>query len=228
MLYTIGDLHLSFGTDKPMDIFGRDWENHYEKLKNSFSKLSDGDMCVICGDLTWGIDIKSCLEDFKFIDELPGQKVILKGNHDYWWQTAAKTQRFFDENGIKSIKVLNNNCFFYKETAICGTRGWVCQEGGNTHDKKMVNREKMRLEVSLAAAGDAKEKICFLHYPPVFGGARHQEMMDVMKEHGVKRCFYGHIHGRGRMQAFEGELDGITYRLISADHINFTPMCIMD
>ncbi len=224
MLYVIGDLHLSFESDKPMDVFGPNWENHVEKLTAGFSKLTDEDLCVICGDLTWGMDMESCLEDFRFIDRLPGKKIILKGNHDFWWSTASKTKSFFKKYDINSIDILNNNCFFYDQTAICGTRGWTCGPGESEHDRKIMKREVMRLKTSLEAAGDAERKICFLHYPPVFGNMVSEEMIEAMKEYGVKECYYGHIHGAGRALAFEGEADGIKYRLVSADHINFEPV----
>lgn len=227
MLYTIGDLHLSFEADKPMDIFGAEWENHAEKLRESFSRLSSDDVTVICGDLTWGMDMKSCLEDFRFIDAFPGRKIILKGNHDYWWTTATKAKKFFEENGITTIDVLHNNCFFYEGIALCGTRGWFCPtENAAEHDRKIMSREVLRLEASLAAAGEAERKICFLHYPPIYGRYYAREMIDLMHAYGVRECYYGHIHGSGRLQAFEGEADGITYKLISADHVKFTPIFI--
>lgn len=227
MLYTIGDLHLSFEADKPMDIFGGIWENHAQKLIKGFSNLTENDMCVICGDLTWGMDMKSCLEDFKFIDRLPGKKIILKGNHDFWWTTGTKTRRFFKENNINSIEILNNNCFLYDDIAICGTRGWVCpSENQNEHDKKMLQRETMRLEASLKAAGDAKRKMCFLHYPPIFGKYACRDMIAVMKAYGVEKCYYGHVHGKGHSLAYEGEASGIEYKLVSADYIDFTPVKI--
>ncbi len=210
-----------------MDIFGQEWENHPQKLKESFSALSPEDLTVICGDLTWGMDMESCLEDFRFIDAFPGKKIILKGNHDYWWTTATKAKKFFKENGINSIDILNNNCFFYENIAICGTRGWFCpNENPAEHDRKIMQREVMRLETSLKAADGSKEKICFLHYPPIYGKYYAGEMIKVMHKYGVKRCYFGHIHGPGRFGAFEGEADGIIYRLVSADHVNFAPIKI--
>lgn len=227
MLYVIGDLHLSFEASKPMDIFGAEWENHAFKLKENFKKLNDEDLCVICGDLTWGMDMKSCLEDFKFIDAFPGKKIILKGNHDFWWTTASKAKKFFSENGITTIEILNNNCFFYENIALCGTRGWFCpNENAAEHDRKIMQREVLRLEASLKAAGECDRKICFLHYPPIYGRYYAGEIIGLMHDYGVKECYFGHIHGPGRFQAFEGEADGITYRLISADHINFDPIKI--
>lgn len=225
MLYTIGDLHLSFEAGKPMDIFGPEWENHTEKLRQSFAALSPDDVTVICGDLTWGMDMQGCLEDFRFIDRLPGKKIILKGNHDFWWTTVSAAQRFFDQNGITTIEILNNNCFFYQDIAICGTRGWMCPgEAPSAHDRKIMLREEQRLETSLRAAGDAPRKICFLHYPPIFGKARAAGLIALMERCGVRECYYGHLHGSGRLYAVEGEVGGIQYRLISADHTDFRPV----
>ena len=227
MLYTIGDLHLSFESSKPMDIFGPEWEDHAEKLRKNFLCLTDYDVCVICGDLTWGMDMRSCLEDFRFIDRLHGKKIILKGNHDFWWSTASKAKKFFSENGISTIEILNNNCFFYDGIAICGTRGWMCPaENASEHDRKIMSREIQRLETSLKAAGNAERKICFLHYPPIFGRYRSEEMIRLMHLYNVKECYYGHIHGAGRLHAIEGIVDGIDYHLISADHVDFCPIKI--
>ncbi len=228
MLYTVGDLHLSFEADKPMDIFGPEWAGHAEKLRRGFESVGDDDVTVICGDLTWGMDMAGCLSDFRFIDALPGRKIILKGNHDYWWSTASKTKKFFAENGIGSIDILNNNCFFYENAAICGTRGWMCPNGnGSDHDKKIMAREVQRLRVSLEAAGECQRKLVFLHYPPIFGKFYAAGMVEAMVEHGVRECFYGHIHGSGRRLAFEGEDRGIRYKLVSADHLGFCPVKIM-
>lgn len=228
MLYTIGDLHLSFGADKPMDVFGAEWENHAEKLRESFKAVAQDDTTVIAGDLTWGMSLKDCLEDFRFIHELPGEKIILKGNHDFWWSTASKAMSFFRENGLDSIEILNNNCFFYGETAICGTRGWFCpRENASDQDKKIMAREVIRLETSLKAAGEAERKIVFLHYPPFYGKYYSYEMVELLHRYGVRECYYGHIHGAGRLLAFEGEADGVSYRLISADHVGFKPVRII-
>lgn len=136
-LYAMGDLHLSIGGDKPMDVFGGRWINYVEKLKEGFSKLCDNDVTVLCGDLSWGMSLEAAREDFLFIDRLPGRKIILKGNHDYWWSTATKAERFFEENGIKTIEILNNNCRLYGDVALCGTRGWFYEEErGGEHDKR--------------------------------------------------------------------------------------------
>lgn len=227
-LYAIGDLHLALGKDKPMDIFGENWTNHAEKLRNGFEKLSDDDICVICGDLSWGMNLQDAREDFLFIESLPGRKIILKGNHDYWWSTASKAKAFFDENNIKTIDILHNNCFEYSEYAICGTRGWFFEEeNGAEHDRKIMLREIMRLEASLKAAGDRK-KLVFLHYPPIYLKYECPEILELLKRHGVRLCCYGHIHGKGCRAAFNSWRDGTEFRLVSADHVNFCPVKLLN
>ncbi len=227
-LYAIGDTHLAIGKDKPMDIFGEKWKNHTEKLRVGFSSLGADDTCVICGDLSWGMGINDTLEDFKFIDSLPGKKIILKGNHDYWWTTAAKAKKFFAQNDITTIDILHNNFFEYGEYALCGTRGWFYEEErGGEHDKKIMNREVMRLANSLELAGERK-KLVFLHYPPVYMHYECREILELMKQNDVRLCCYGHIHGRGCASAFNGWRDGTEYRLVSADHLNFTPIKLLD
>ncbi|MBE6914756.1 MAG: serine/threonine protein phosphatase [Ruminococcaceae bacterium] len=225
-LYVIGDLHLSFGCDKPMDVFGGRWENYTDKLLEGFSTVGSDDTTVICGDLSWGMSLEGAKEDFLFIHRLPGKKIILKGNHDYWWTTASQAYRFFAENGIDSIEILNNNCFAYENYAICGTRGWFYEESkSEEHDKKILARELMRLETSLKAAQD-REKLVFLHYPPKLVNYERTELLDLMEAYGVKNCWYGHLHSGGRALAFEGVARGIRFHLISADHVQFIPQKI--
>ena len=226
-LYVIGDLHLSFGSDKPMDVFGGRWENYTEKLLDGFSTVRDTDTTVICGDLTWAMGLAEAREDFLFIHRLPGRKIILKGNHDLWWTTATAAKRFFADNDIDSIEILNNNCFFYEDYAICGTRGWFYEEEkSEEHDAKILRRELMRLEASLKAAGE-REKLVFLHYPPKLVNYECTEIIDMLCDYGVKHCWYGHLHSGGRSLAFEGEYRDIRFRLISADHIHFIPQKIV-
>ncbi len=223
-LYTIGDTHLSLAKDKPMDIFGEKWKNHAQKLKDGFLIVGEDDLTVICGDISWGMGIEETKEDFLFIDALPGKKIILKGNHDYWWSTAAKAKKFFAQNGITTIDILYNNSFDYGEYAICGTRGWFYEEEkGGEHDAKIMRREIMRLEASLKAAGD-KKKLVFLHYPPLFQSYRCEEILELLKSYEVRLCCYGHIHGKGCAYAFNGWRDGTEFRLVSADFVDFTPV----
>ena len=160
-LFAIGDLHLSFGVDKPMDIFGGGWKDYTEKIKAGFGKLNPDDICVICGDISWGMDFDESLNDFLYIDRLPGKKIILKGNHDYWWNTAAKMKAFFEASNINSISILHNNCYSYNGVAICGTRGWLFDDEYNTvQNEKIMAREVLRLRTSLEAAKSLEEKEC--------------------------------------------------------------------
>jgi len=225
MLYAIGDTHLSQFSDKPMDVFGGKWNGYTDKLRSGFSALSDDDVTVICGDVSWGMTLEESLEDFRLLDRFPGKKLIVKGNHDYWWSSLKKMTEFFEANGIRTIEFLHNNCYRYGDRALCGTRGWFYEEGsGSGHDRKILSREVQRLETSLKAAGDAPEKICFLHYPPRYGSYVCSEIIDVMERYGVKECCYGHIHGDGQRMAVRGTVDGILYRMVSADYLNFSPL----
>lgn len=227
-LYTIGDLHLSLGNSKPMDIFGDSWTDHTKKLFDNFSILQPDDLTVICGDLSWGMHIEDCIEDFKFIDSLPGKKIILKGNHDYWWNTMNKTLSVFENNSISSINILNNNSFEFKNYSICGTRGWFCEEeSGTSHDKKIMNREILRLENSLKSAKNSKI-IVFLHYPPVYHDYKCNEIIELLKYYEVRLCCYGHIHGKGIKSAINGWFEGVEYKLVSADALNFKPLELID
>lgn len=226
-LYAIGDLHLAFGCDKPMDVFGGRWENYTEKLLEGFSTLGPADTTVLCGDLSWGMDLAEAREDFLFIHRLPGRKIILKGNHDYWWTTATAAKKFFSANGIDSIDILNNNCHLYEDWAVCGSRGWFYEEEkGEAHDRKILDRELQRLETSLKAAGE-REKLVFLHYPPKMLNYECRELVDLMCDYAVRRCCYGHLHSGGRALAFEGEYRGIRFKLVSADHVQFIPQRIL-
>ena len=223
-LYVIGDLHLSLTANKPMDVFGGKWAGHAERLRQEFSSLTEEDVTVLCGDLSWGMDLAEAAADFRFVDDLPGRKIILKGNHDYWWSTAAKMSRFFEQEGIRSIAILHNSCIPWGNLALCGTRGWFFEEEtGSEHDKKIMNREIMRLEASLKAAGD-REKLCFLHYPPRFGTTYVcGEITELLQRYGVRECYYGHLHGPGQKGAVQGWVEGVHYQLVSADYLGFAP-----
>jgi len=228
-LYVLGDLHLSLTSDKPMDVFGPKWKDHTAKLRESFSRLSDGDTTVLCGDLSWGMDLEEAGEDLRFIGAIPGRKIILKGNHDYWWSTGAKMRAFFEGHGIEGVEILHNCCFLYGETALCGTRGWFFEEErGDAHDRKIMNREVMRLEASLKAAGE-REKICFLHYPPRYGSDYVcREITELLTRYGVRECYYGHLHGPGQKGAVQGWSEGVHYQMVSADYLGFEPRRIRD
>ena len=225
-LYAMGDLHLCLGAPKPMDVFGGAWVGYMEKLKQGLSVITEKDTLVLMGDLSWALDINSAVADFAWINEIPGRKIILKGNHDYWWSTQAKFTKFCLENGFSDLNLLNNNCFFYDDWAICGTRGWFFEEErSGDHDEKVFRRELIRLEASLKAAGD-REKMVFLHYPPRYKGYTCREILDLLESYGVRQCFYGHLHGASHKLAMEGTWDGVEYRLLSADYLNFQPYIV--
>jgi len=227
-LYAIGDLHLSLGSDKPMDIFGGGWDNYVCKIKEGFSVLGPDDVCVLCGDTSWGMSLEESLEDFRFVNELPGKKIILKGNHDYWWTTVKKMTEFFACNDINSIEILNNNCFLFGEAAICGTRGWILEsEADAAHHEKITARETGRLRASLQTARAAAEKLCFFHYPPRIKDVVNDDIVNAMNEYGVRKCWYGHLHGFGHRSAVRGQVEGVFYEMVSADYIDFKPRMIM-
>ena len=226
-LYAIGDLHLCLGAPKPMDIFGGAWVGYMEKLRQGMSVIGPEDTTVLLGDLSWALDLETAQADFAWINQIPGKKILLKGNHDYWWSTAAKFQKFCTQNGFENMVLLNNNCYFYDDWAICGTRGWFFEEErSGQHDEKVFKRELIRLEASLKAAGD-REKMVFLHYPPRYRGYVCQPIVDLLKAYGVRRCFYGHLHGGSHKLAIEGLWDGVEYRLVSADYRNFQPFSVI-
>lgn len=227
-LYAIGDLHLSLGTSKPMEVFGGNWIGHMDKLERRLSCITPSDTTVLLGDLSWAAGLDTAIEDFSWIHRhIPGRKLIVKGNHDYWWNTAAKFERFCAENGMEGFSLLNNTCFFYGEYAICGTRGWFFEEDrSGEHDEKVFKRELLRLEASLKAAGD-REKLVFLHYPPRYRGYTCEEILELLKKYDVRRCFYGHLHGASHRLAMEGLWDDVEFRLVSADFLDFQPYLVL-
>ena len=226
-LWAIGDLHLSLGADKPMDIFGGAWVGYMDKLREGLSVIGPEDTTVLLGDLSWALDLQQAREDFAFIDQIPGRKIILKGNHDYWWSTVAKFHKFCVENSFADQFILNNNCYEYGDFAICGTRGWFYEEDrSGEHDEKVFKRELLRLEASLKAAGE-REKLVFLHYPPRYKGYECPEILALLAQYGVRRCFYGHLHGASHALAMEGIWDGVDFCLAAADKIGFQPIRVL-
>ena len=228
-LYAIGDTHLSLGCAKPMDVFGGAWENYVDKLQEGFARVKPEDTVVLCGDLSWGMSLEEALPDFAFLDALPGTKYIVKGNHDYWWNTANKMTAFWEAHGLHTLHLLHNNCAFYGDVALCGTRGWFFEPAAAAAESdKIYRRELIRLEASLKAAGEAGEKLAFLHYPPKYQGYVCREIVDLLEKHHVSKCFYGHLHGHSHRLALEGEEGGVDYRLVSADYLSFVPEKILE
>ena len=221
-LFVLGDTHLSLGGAKPMDVFPG-WGGYVEKLEANWRKLvKPEDTVVLAGDISWARRLSDARRDFAFLDGLPGRKLIMKGNHDYWWSTANKMNAFFKAEGFDSLQLLHNNSYTVEGYALCGTRGWLF-DVGEPHDEKVMNREIGRLRLSLDAAEPGREKLVFLHYPPVYTGADAPEIVAVLKEYGVRRCFYAHLHGKAIRFAVQGEVDGIRYKLVSADGLHFCP-----
>ena len=225
-LYAIGDTHLSLGSNKPMDVFGGGWTGYVGKLRRGFEVVEPEDTVVLCGDISWGMSLEEAREDFAFLDGLPGRKLLMKGNHDYWWTTAQKMRRFFQENEFSTLELLHNNCHAYGDVALCGTRGWFYEEDRGEHSAKIFNRELIRLEASLKAGGE-REKFCFLHYPPLYQGYRCQEIIDLMERYGVTRCYYGHLHGGSHRLAVSGVRGKVEYHLVAADYLGFQPEKIL-
>lgn len=224
-LFTISDLHLPLGADKPMDIFGG-WDNYVERIEKNWKKLVDaGDTVVIGGDVSWAISLSQAQPDFEFINSLPGNKIILKGNHDYWWGTANKINEFLCKNKFDTIKILHNNCYGDGQHAICGTRGWI-YDGSGEKDLKVIAREASRLETSvkLAVENNLIPKV-FLHYPPVYGEYVCEEIINVLRKYNIDTVYYGHIHGKGIYNTVH-EYDGIKLKLVAADGIDFTPVFV--
>jgi hypothetical protein len=229
-LYAISDLHLSNSVSKPMDVFGGKWQGYMEKIERNWTHLVDeNDTVVIGGDISWGINLEQALADFRMLEQLPGKKIILKGNHDLWWSTIRKMTQFLEANDIHSIEFLFNNCFVYQGTGICGTRGWFFEEDfKESHDEKIFRRELIRLETSLKAARSqgVEDIICFLHYPPIYTKFRCGEILDLLKTYGVSRCVYGHLHSDSLRYAITGQQEGIEFTLTSGDFIDFTPILL--
>lgn len=226
-LYAIADLHLSLGEDKPMDVFAG-WDNYAKRLRENWNRLvTADDTVVIAGDISWAMKLGETYTDFKFIHDLNGKKLLLKGNHDYWWGTKSKIDAFLAENGLDSIRILFNNAYTVGEYAVCGTRGWFL-ENDTPEDIKVLNREVGRLKMSLdAAVKTGLEPVVFLHYPPYYRGIECAEITDVLTSYGIKKCYYGHIHGKRNFRlAFEGEYKGINFRLISCDRVGFMPVLV--
>lgn len=223
-LFAIADTHLSFGTDKPMDTF-EGWQNYTERLKKNWNSLvNQEDVVIIAGDISWAMNFNELRADFDFIDKLNGKKIILKGNHDYWWNTVKKMNAFLAENHFNTISFLYNNAVEFEEFSVCGSRGWLF-DTNESQDEKVLNREVLRLKMSLDSA-QSDEKIVFLHYPPITANESCEEILFLLKEYGIKKCYYGHLHGVAARFSIDDKIDDIDFKLISADRLNFTPYLI--
>ena len=239
-LFVIGDLHLSTlaSTNKSMEVFGRRWCDYMGKIeKNWRAVIEKDDTVMIPGDISWALTLKEAQSDLTFIDALPGKKIFIKGNHDFWWSTQAKINDFFKTNNISTISILQNNAFEIDNFILCGSRGWYQDEANDKSKmendyKKIVAREAIRLRMSLDSAmqlkalSHEKEIIAFMHFPPFWNGFECREFIDILKEYGIKRCYFGHIHGNYTAPAYVS-YEGIDFVLASADYLNFLPRLIL-
>ena len=225
-IYAISDLHLSFGVNKPMNIFGKKWDNYEQRIKENWERrVKSDDYVLLPGDLSWGLTLKESRKDFEFINSLPGRKIISKGNHDYYFSTKSKLYNFFKENNFDTIDILHNNSYVIGDYVVCGTRGWGKNESGDaTLDKKITAREEIRLRLSLEEGKKTGKKIIVArHYPPFYS-----KFCSIMKEYGVVLCIYGHLHGYGTFMIKEGIIDEIEYKMVSCDHTGFDVVKLFD
>lgn len=230
-IYAIGDLHLSFNENKPMSIFGENWEGYEEKVRENWIKLvKKDDLVVLPGDFSWSMYLKDTYKDFEYLNKLPGKKLLLKGNHDYWWSTVSSMRNYIKENNFENIDFIYNNSYEHENKIIVGTRGWSF--GEDAESKKMINREVSRLELSIKSGienyGADKEIIAFIHYPPIIKqNVENNEINDfiqTLKKYDIKKCYYGHLHGTAIKEAVEGIYFDIEFKLVSADAIGFCPV----
>lgn len=236
-IYAIGDLHLSYSQNKPMNIFGENWNNHEEKIReNWLKKIKQDDLVILPGDFSWAMQLEETKQDFEYLDSLPGKKILIKGNHDYWWKTVKSMNEFVKKNNFTNIEFLNNNAYLYENIIIVGTRGWSYIE--NENSEKMHDRETARLENSIKyglelASNNNIENyrmICAMHYPPItkvmIENSKQSEYINIMKKYNIHTCIYGHLHGKSHEEAVEGIIDGVNLQLVSSDYLQFEPILL--
>lgn len=227
-IFTISDLHLALANkEKTMEVF-KGWENYVSKLEENWKKtVSAEDTVVIIGDISWAMRLEDSGKDLSFINSLPGKKILIKGNHDFWWSTTSKVENFIKESGFESISILYNSAKEVEGVGICGSRGWMFK-AQTEQDKKILNREIGRITRSIEEAERKNlEPIVFLHYPPVYANDESEEIMNILIEKKVKKCYYGHIHDGGVTKSvIQGEYKGIDFRLVSCDYVNFCPVSV--
>ena len=230
-VYTLADLHLSFSVDKPMDIFGPNWQAHTEKLLEYWNYMvKNEDTVIVGGDISWSMNVEEAYEDFKFINELNGNKIIMKGNHDYWWQSLKKLNEFVEENSFDTIRFMHNSAYEVENIIVAGSRGWSCESSPSAQDKKIIDREAIRFDLSIKEAerlrGDSgKEIVVFSHYPVLTPGEETSPILEVLVKHGIKRLYYGHLHQVNESRLIK-RAGGIDLELVSADYRMFTPVRI--
>ena len=227
MIYGIGDLHLDYSKEKPMDIFGKKWTNHEEKIFRNWETLvEEGDLVLLPGDISWALKLEEAYYDLKRIDNLPGEKIIIKGNHDYWWEGLKKMGKL----NLKTISFMQNNSYIYNNVGIFGSRGWIAEDTDSfdSHDKKIFNRELNRFKLSLSSIKEEVDvKIAMIHYPPFNMDSTPNKFVDLMKEYNIDICIYGHLHAEGHKSIIEGQIQEIQFYCVASDYINFKPKKII-
>lgn len=229
-IFAISDLHLSLNGEKPMEVFGTHWDNYVVRMEEAWHRLvKPEDLVLIPGDISWAMYLEETVKDFTYLQSLPGQKLLLRGNHDYWWTTLNKMEGFVKEQGFDTLHFLKNTAFIWEDTAICGTRGWtIPHPASEGEDRKIYERERQRLLLSLeaAAAQNPKRILTAMHFPPVEDEQISQGFLDIMAEYGVEECLFGHLHAAAHKFAPQGIYQGIKLRLVACDYLNFVPLLI--
>lgn len=221
-IYAISDLHLPAGDDKPMDVFGEHWEKHFERIRADWiSRIREDDIVLLPGDLSWAMRLEDALQDLNAIGELPGKKIITRGNHDYWWSSIGRVR----DKLMKNMFALQNDAIALDEYVFSGTRGWILPtDEVQEDDKRIFKREVKRLTMSLEHARRLSpdgQLICMLHYPPLYDNMRSTEVTEVLRAYGCSHVVYGHLHGSALCGAFRGCHDGIIYHQVSCDGLGF-------
>lgn len=222
-IYAISDLHLSFNTNKPMDIFG--WNNYEEKISQDWrTNVKEEDLVLLTGDFSWEMKLENTYKDFQFINNLPGKKLLLKGNHDLWWTTLKRMREFLKEKEFNNIDFIYNNSYEFENYIIAGTRGWNLVSE-NIDDKKIKDRELLRLENSIIDGirkyGEDKPIIVCMHYPPLLKELKNSEFTKILEKYNVKYCLYGHLHGKSHINVFDGIYNNVNYKMVSCDYTGF-------
>lgn len=225
-IYAIGDLHLSFSQEKPMDVFGESWRGHTERIERAWrDTVGAEDLVIIPGDISWAMQLSAALPDLSFIGRLPGTKLLLRGNHDYWWSSVTQVRASL----APGMYALQNDAFPFGDACICGTRGWACPGSAafDSQDQKIYERELQRLSLSLGKAEPGKTLVVMTHYPPFSEKNRSSGFTELLEQAGCTLAVYGHLHGAAHKSAFEGEQNGVAYRCVAADYLQFTPKLLL-
>ncbi|MDD3921874.1 MAG: metallophosphoesterase [Eubacteriales bacterium] len=226
-VFAIADLHLSGAVDKPMDIYGSAWDRHPFRMEKAWREcVQETDVVLIPGDISWAMHMEDALVDLRYLHTLPGVKILLRGNHDYWWNSVSKLRARLPE----SMRAIQNDSLVLQDTCIGGTRGWVCpgSAGFEACDQKIYDREVKRLELSLSSMPQVKNRIVMLHYPPFNERREPSGFTELLERYEIATVVYGHLHGKSCKGAFCGERNGVHYQLVSADHLDFTPHLLLE